>query len=175
MQLQEGESLATLAARYGVAEDDLQRWNPDPLAPGDAVVMFGASAPVALPEPEPSPVPSARPRRRRSRCKAQRTDVAEGSMRTAAGLSEGQIQRAVNKRLGRTRSCLPPGLSGTYEMVVDITVGCDGRVTNTYTIGRGALSKKTAACVERVFRGMRFPAHDMPDGQSFQYPLTFTL
>lgn len=172
----DGDTPSRIAQRWGVTEEQVRDWNPgiDDAASGDMLYVFVApgTKPVELPE-----VPKPRPRRaapRRSRCKAQRTDVAEGEMVTAAGLSRAQIQTVVAKRLPRTLACLPPGLDGEYEMIVDITVGCDGRVSNTYTVAAGALPASTTRCVEKVFRGARFPAHDMPDGQSFQYPLTFS-
>lgn len=173
----EQDTLARIATRWGVSEDDLRRWNPDldEPTPGQTLYVFvpAGTEPLALPPPEPEPAPR-RPARRGGRCKAQRTDAAEGEIVTASGLSASQIQSAVSRRLGRTMRCLPADLHGEYEMIVEVTVGCDGRVTNTYTIGAGALPPAVTRCVEKVFRYTRFPAHDMPDGQSFQYPVTFS-
>lgn len=175
-EMVEGDTPARVAQRWGVSEVQVRNWNPEveTASTGDLLYVFVPPGTEPVPLPKATVAKPPRKHARRSRCKAQRTDAAEGEIVAAEGLSQGQIQAVVAKRLPRTLSCLPAGLNGEYQMIVEITVGCDGRVTNTYTVGAGALSPSTTRCVEKVFRGARFPAHDMPDGQSFQYPLTFT-
>lgn len=168
--LEAGDTRALVAEKWGVTEEDLVAWNPgfDDLEPGTVVLLH---VPTGTQPKEIAAAPAARPRPRpRRRCKAIR---GSGDMVAARGLSSTQIQRTVSKRFSRLNRCVPASLSGTYEAVVEIDVGCDGRVTNTYTISPGALSKSTMRCIERTFRATRFPTHDMPDGMSFQYPLVF--
>lgn len=170
--LEPDDTLAGVAERWGVSEEDLASWNPGfaDLEPGSVVLLHVPPGTTPREAPAPTPAPRGRRSTPRSRCKAIRGD---GDMVAAKGLSSGQIQGTIRKRFGRLSRCVPSSLSGTYEAIVEIDVGCDGRVTNTYTISPGALSGNTMRCIERVFRSTRFPAHDMPDGMSFQYPLTF--
>ncbi|MCA9568943.1 MAG: LysM peptidoglycan-binding domain-containing protein [Myxococcales bacterium] len=175
--LEDGDTRASVARKWGVTEEELEAWNPgfEELEPGTVVLLHvpAGTEPLA-PEPVSSAGKKASPRPRsnsRTRCK---TITGAGDMVAAKGLSQSQIKGALRRRMSRMNRCLPSGLHGEYEMIVEVTVACDGRVTNTYTISAGALSATTARCVENVFRYTRFPAHDMPDGMSFQYPLTFS-
>ncbi len=166
--LEKGDTRASVARKWGVTEEELVAWNPgfDALEPGAVILLHVPEGTV------PKEAPKARPRPRpRRRCKPIR---GQGDMVAARGLSRAEIQRAVERSFPKINRCLPGSYSGTYEMIVEIDVGCDGRVTNTYTLSPGVLPASVTRCVEKVFRSTRFPAHDMPDGMSFQYPLQFT-
>ena len=111
------------------------------------------------------------------RCLAQSTrrNVAEGDVYGGKGLSSSQIKSSLNKTLGYTRRCMPAGTKGKFQVIVELTVGCDGRVKNTFTINGGGAPKPVTACIETVLSRTGFPAHDIPDGQSFQYPINYSF
>jgi len=110
------------------------------------------------------------------RCKSQRTaDVGDNGMHGGDGLSSSQIKSSIGRTLGTTRRCVPKDTRGRFTVIVELKVGCDGRVKNAYTINRGGAPASVTACIEKVLSYTAFPAHDLPDGQSFQYPINYNF
>ena len=110
------------------------------------------------------------------RCKSQGTRrLGDDDMDAGAGLSNGAIKSSIGRVLGTTRRCMPSGTKGRFQVIVELKVGCDGRVKNAYTINGGGAPGAVTDCIERVLSHASFPAHDLPDGQSFQYPINYNF
>ncbi len=110
------------------------------------------------------------------RCKAQGTRaLGDDDMDAGNGLSNSAIKSSIGRVLGTTRRCMPSGTKGRFQVIVELKVGCDGRVKNTYTINGGGAPTAVTDCIESVLSHASFPAHDLPDGQSFQYPINYNF
>ena len=94
-------------------------------------------------------------------------------MAASQGLSYGQLKAAMDSFLGNTLRCVPEGgIDARLELRV--TVACTGRVTDVEVTEPGSAPPEVARCVADTLRFAPFPAHDMPDGFAFDYPLAFT-
>ena len=91
------------------------------------------------------------------------------------GLSEAQIRSAMEAFVGETLRCAPEGVATPGTVVLQLRVGCDGRVAGVTVADPGGLPDAMVACVRDVLRFTPFPAHDLPDGEVFDYPLTFRV
>lgn len=126
-----------------------------------------ASGPVTVPR---LTMPAAK------RCKVLGTrNTGEDGMYGGEGLSSAAIKAALQTTLGTSRKCMPAGTRGKFSMIIELTVGCDGRVKNAFTINGGGLPGPVTDCIEKVLAHTAFPAHDIPDGQSFQYPINYAF
>jgi hypothetical protein len=72
-----------------------------------------------------------------------------------------------------------PNLSRCFEaswpearVLFEITAGCNGRVASVSVLDDGGLSGSDVDCMRSTLSYVGFPAHDMPDGMTFQYPVT---
>jgi hypothetical protein len=74
-----------------------------------------------------------------------------------------------------TLGCFPGGTRGRFEVLVEVVAGCDGRVKTVQVLQGGGLPATVTQCVREVLSAAGFPAHGMPDGVTFQYPLVYTL
>jgi hypothetical protein len=96
----------------------------------------------------------------------------EPEMVASRGLTRAQIVTAMQQTLKQTRRCIP----GAWPMgVIDlqIEVACTGRVARVSVSDSGGMDADLVACVKDTLRYTGFPAHDMPDGFSFGYPMRF--
>lgn len=146
------------------------------------VERSGAMGRVAKPPPRTGPyfpdTPVRTPavsRPAAKRCLTQRTSANTGDdgMYAGRGVSSAAIRTALSRPLSTSRRCMPPGTEGDFTITVEIKVGCDGRVANVYPINAGFVPKRILDCVGTVLSSASFPAHDLPDGQSFQYPISY--
>ena len=95
-------------------------------------------------------------------------------MVSSAGLSPAQITTSMDRFLGNLSSCVTgdwPTGGATYE----ITVACTGRVSRVTVMDAGDLSPGLVSCVSNRLRYVPFPAHDLPDGETFVYPVQFSM
>jgi hypothetical protein len=96
----------------------------------------------------------------------------EPEMAASAGLSHAQVSAAMNPMLETTRRCItgdwPVGV-----ITLQIQVACTGRVAQVTVADAGGMDPALVACVQHTLRHTAFPAHDMPDGFSFTYPMRF--
>lgn len=100
-------------------------------------------------------------------------DGDEPAMAASVGLSHAQASAAMRAFVGQTSRCI----SGDWPVGVislDITVACTGRVQSITVADRGGLPAALTDCVVETLRHAPFPAHDMPDGFTFGYPLRFS-
>lgn len=91
------------------------------------------------------------------------------------GLTYAQVKAAMDVYLGRLSRCVPPGEDWPVgRAMLDITVACSGRLTSVRVESSEGLSNEVLNCTQHLLRYTAFPAHDMPDGYTFSYPLTFS-
>lgn len=183
------DTLGVIAKAHGVSVDDLRAWNH---LTGDRIEI-GQILDIQPGAATPPPVKKARRSSKGStvsaqsgtpsaplalppaqKCLAGPSDVAgDEGMAASTGLSLEQLRAAMGGFVGNTLRCLPEGgLDGTIDL--SITVACTGRVASVRAIDDGGVPHAVVSCVTDTLRYTPFPAHDMPDGFEFEYPLTFT-
>lgn len=95
-------------------------------------------------------------------------------MVSSAGLSRAQITSSMDGFLGNLSGCVTgdwPSGRATYEL----TVACTGRVSRVALTDGGGLAPGLVSCVSDMLRYVPFPAHDLPDGETFVYPVQFSM
>lgn len=187
-----GDTLGRIARAHGVEVAQLRSWNGiqgDLIEVGQVLLIHTPELPASSPPPPktrrkgprvqgsvsaagPAPasalrLPPAQP------CLAGPTDVdAEQGMAASAGLDYSQVKAAMDGFIQNTARCLPPeGATGTLTLT--LTVACTGRVAAVAVQDDGGLDAGLVSCVQEVLGYTPFPAHDMPDGYEFGYPLRF--
>lgn len=96
----------------------------------------------------------------------------EPEMVASRGLTRAQILAAMQRALKQTTRCVP-GAWPTGVIDLQIEVACTGRVARVSVSDSGGMDAGLVACVKDTLRYTGFPAHDMPDGFSFGYPMRF--
>ena len=85
------------------------------------------------------------------------------------------IKAAMNGFLPQTLRCLADVPDRpTQTLMMEVTVACSGVVEHIAVTHHGDWTPEVAACVTGVLTHTPFPAHDLPNGEIFQFPLTFT-
>ena len=90
------------------------------------------------------------------------------------GLSQAQVEAAMNAFIPTLFRCVPEGGQPDGILELELTVACTGRVAQVEQADLGGLADELAACVAETRRYTPFPAHDMPGGFEFRYPLRFS-
>jgi len=98
----------------------------------------------------------------------------EPEMVRSAGLSSVQVSAAMRPILEKTKNCVS-GDWPTGVITFHIEVACTGRVARVTATDNGGMDPGLVACVQDTLRYTSFPAHDMPDGFSFGYPMRFDV
>ena len=185
-----GDTLFLVARAHGVTVEQLRAWNGldgDLIEVGQVLRIHPGEAPA--PEPKaarrrPSrpveggtpdgvdlPLPPEKP------CLDPPTLAGAGdeAMAASQGLSEEQVRAAMNGFVHHTLACLRD-VEGhpTRALDLEIRVACTGRVADVRVLDAGDWAPDVARCVGDVLRHAPFPAHDLPDGDTFRYPLRFT-
>lgn len=101
--------------------------------------------------------------------------VSERGSVTSGGLSVADINAGMGRISRYTVRCFPAGSQGSYSVIFEVTVGCNGTVSNVYLVNGGAVPPRVTTCVEQTLRYASFAAHAVPDGVTFQYPMKFTF
>lgn len=99
-------------------------------------------------------------------------DLPEQGMTGSRGLSQGEVRAAMSSVVSHALPCFADGDSGT--VVLEVTAGCDGRVSDIAISDAGGYPTDVTGCVVETLRNAAFPAHDLPGGFSFTYPVTYT-
>lgn len=192
-----GDTLSKLARAHGVTVAELKAWNgltSDTIEIGQVLVL---KVDAAAAEPAAAAPAAQRPRRRAKGatvraadaptttpatftmpapkpCLAGPTDVeGDEGMVASAGLDLDAVRGSMNTFIQHTARCLPEGgVDGVITL--DFVVGCDGRVSALTVADDGGLPSELGACVVDTLRHAPFPAHDLPDGFPFTFPLRFS-
>ena len=181
-----GDTLSKLAATYGVTVDELRDWNGlsgDLIVVGQVLVVGHGAAEEAA-----TTVASPKPHRRSSgsstgsegslstlrmpqpeACIPFDPDLGDQDIVAPDGLSVDAIRVALDRVLPQAleRCDGPPG---DFAYRYTVSVGCDGVVDSVSGGG-----DELGACIADVLRYADFPAHDIADGMSFDYPVSGSL
>jgi hypothetical protein len=187
-----GDTLSRIARAHGVTVEELRAWNglegdlievdqvlliyleeaPDPApevarsspgkktrraSPGGRGPETEASGGLSMPSPEA--------------CVAFDADPGEEGMVAPGGLERHQVKPPLDRVLPYALEC-PRDDADSLRVVFELTVGCDGVVDRVVVDQHGGASDAWLDCASEVLRHADFPAHDMPDGMTFSYPVT---
>jgi len=96
----------------------------------------------------------------------------EAGFAASRGLDGAQVSAALSAFEPTLVRCLEAGsgVAGTADL--ELTVACTGRVASVTLLDPGGLPTELVACVRDTLRYVAFPAHDMPDGFTFGYPVS---
>jgi hypothetical protein len=188
-----GDTLGKIAKANGVTVEQLREWNGiqgDLIEVGQVLLIWPA---------EPGAVAEVAPKKKKRRktsggtvtateapsgeadlampaaqaCLSGPSDVeGDQGVAMAQGLSDEQVRGAMSAFVGNSLRCFPPG-TPSGRIHTSITVGCDGRVSAVGIEDDGGLPDAVVSCVRETLGYAPFPAHDMPDGYAFDYPLRF--
>jgi len=151
-------------AHAGTAESvDIQR-AVAPRVPSAAHIPDHPVRPPSLPRPAA--------RRCLAGPNADALDVDHGYL-ASEGLSADQIRTSMRGFVQHTMQCIPKGTRGTFSYQAEITVGCDGRVSDVRTTREGGLPTRVRQCIAQTLGFAAFPAHALPDGVTFEYPIQY--
>lgn len=104
---------------------------------------------------------------------AEAGDGTEPAFAASRGLTEAEISAAMNAFLPTLSACLPTEEPVTGVLVLDMTVACTGVVAEVAVADDGDLPAGLVSCVTTDLQAAAFPAHDLPDGMTFRYPMRF--
>jgi hypothetical protein len=189
-----GDTLFEIAEDHGVTLADLRTWNTldgdlievdqvllvwpsnTPIQDRQAVTPKGRARPHS-PAPE-TPANAANlkmpPAKTCLEGPALRAGGDDEQMVASAGLTPTQVRDAMNHFVSHTLTCIAGSDAPPEEaLLLEITAGCDGRVSKIAVLDSGDWSSDMATCVTTVLGFTPFPAHDLPGGETFQYPLTY--
>lgn len=182
-----GDTLFEIAQAHGVTVDQLKIWNDldsDLIEVGQQLEIFHAetaptaSIPALKGRPRPQGgtadeapelvMPPEKP------ClSGPELSGADEEMVASAGLSFEQIKGSMNAFLPNVLSCIE-GEAPEETLMLEITVACTGRVADVSVSSPGDWPADVSSCVADVLRYAPFPAHDLPDGEQFSFPLRYS-
>lgn len=185
-----GDTLFKIAQAHEVTVDELRQWNGiegDLIEVGQILTVFPSSD---APEPPPT--------RRRARTSAPAhpsvappgptltlpdakpclegpslQGMGDDAMAASEGLSESEVRTAMNGFVHHTLTCIGEH-NPTGPLELEIVVGCDGQVDAVHVQDASDWPQDVHSCVRDVLRYTPFPAHGLPDGDRFTYPLRYT-
>lgn len=194
--VEKGDTLWHIARFHGVGVDDIQAWNElqgDALEVGQVLLIYPPGTGEAV---ETHTRGGRKVKVSGGRMSTDPSDATGGALRmpaampclpgpdqatlgedgpefaASAGLSYTQTRDAMAGFLPELGRCVPEGgAEGTVQL--ELTVGCSGRVAEVRVVDGGGLPGDMLSCVRDTLRYVAFPAHDMPDGFTFSYPMTF--
>ena len=191
--VQSGDTLWAIARDHGVTVSQLKAWNHlinDRIEVGQ-VLFTGQGVPsdptperharrrpqaphtAALSAPDSLSLPPAKPCLAAPSMESMQAGSDEASYLASAGLDEAQVRRAMKAFTPRLFTCVANGDTPNGTLDLHILVGCDGRVMRVTVDDDGGLGPRLAGCVSDTLRFAEFPAHDLPDGFEFRYPMVF--
>ena len=100
-------------------------------------------------------------------------DLGDEGAAASQGLSPDVVAGVMRDFVPKTLVCAPEagGTSGT--LVAEITVACTGVVSRVRVVEDGGLDPEMVRCLKDILHYVSFPAHDLPDGETFLHPLTY--
>ncbi len=192
-----GDSLWRIANTHGVSVASLKEWNQlqgDNIEVGQVLRIWPpeAGGPIVTQDAggrkgrikggriEPTPVPQdpgglrmPQPKRCLTIDEAALDDEDGPSMVATRGLSYQQTRTAMDAFLPTLARCVDSEAAVQGTVTMEIIVGCNGRVQDVRVAGIQGLSADVVRCSKETLAYVPFPAHDMPDGFTFAYPLSF--
>ena len=89
------------------------------------------------------------------------------------GLSVEQLGQSMDDFIPTLFRCIPEDTSLHGLVELQITVGCDGRVSGVAVQETENVDPSLISCVSEMMHFASFPAHDTPSGVQFLYPMQF--
>ncbi|MES2640347.1 MAG: hypothetical protein V4850_12720 [Myxococcota bacterium] len=105
-------------------------------------------------------------------CLPPPTDVGPEDMVASAGLDPGDVRTVMRAASQTSLACF--GDSPSVVVRLSILVACTGRVAKVDVEDDGGATPEVQACVQEALRNAEFPAHALPDGDRFEYPLRYS-
>jgi len=196
--VQRGDTLSKLAKRHHTTVAQLKAWNSlssDRIDIGQELIVgyTGDAPPEAAPTPTRPPTKKPRRSAKKDHSPASTTPTGlslppeqpckagpsiedggdEASFAGSEGLSHGEVRGAMNAFLPTLQRCIEGDWPvGTLDL--SITVACTGRVSAVRVQKDGGLDAALVSCITDTLRYAPFPAHDLPDGETFTYPMVFS-
>jgi len=94
-------------------------------------------------------------------------------VKVTASLSQTQIRKVLKKRMSALRICHQKFLKGTPgKIVVEITIGTNGRVTSIKVLTDSFKDKKLNKCIMLALKRLRFPGQ-LQKAVTIKYPIIF--
>jgi hypothetical protein len=188
-----GDTLGAIAKEYSVSVEELRLWNKisgDLIEVGDVLkiesqpLLSKIPSTVAKANQTTKKAPTLHKMGMRAPTKkmpnAKRclsgpvgSAISEGDMMTNQGLSSRQISSAMNNFFPQLSACMPE-VWPTANIEVDFNVGCNGLVSYVGITRDDGLDFEIQGCLENAFQYAEFPAHDLPDGMDFAFPIQFS-
>ena len=134
------------------------------------VAIDRVSAPPPPGMAGPATIPTL-PKAERKNCLPVRLDVdiGEKGMVAAEGLGKDQVKAGMRPVLRAVGQCLPPDAKGSWEVHLQVMVGCDGLVYGADVISDADLPSPITTCVAKVADQAGFDA--AAGATTFLYPI----
>lgn len=109
------------------------------------------------------------------RCLPPPTEVdADLGIAVGIGLPYEDASASMHAALPGVLPCIAAaGASPTRPLVLEIQVACSGVVERIAVADAGDWPTEVQACVVVALSTAEFPAHDLPDGDTFAFPVTY--
>lgn len=131
---------------------------------------------VQIPNTPVSPPRMSRPSAKRCLAGPTEADLrGDEDMVGAQGLSSSQINAGMAKVVRASSQCFPRGTQGSYAVLAELIVGCDGIVDSVRMVSTGVVPTHVTSCITTTLGYGGFAAHAVPNGVVFQYPLKYTF
>ncbi|MDP2304905.1 MAG: hypothetical protein Q8P18_02640 [Pseudomonadota bacterium] len=135
--------------------------------PGDLPTLV-TKAPAA---PQKAKKTRARPPAEKA-CLPPPSDVGPEDMVASAGLDPDAVRTVMRAAANAALPCFVDSPSVVVRL--SINVACTGRVAKVDVEDDGGATAEVQGCIQGVLRAAEFPAHALPDGDTFACPLRYT-
>jgi hypothetical protein len=135
---------------------------------------------VAPPDPAPAPAPReerpTRPRRPApKRCLGVAEVEGDHGMAASEGLSAEEVSASMGSVFPRIARCVAAGsASPSGALLVRVHVSCRGTVDRVQVLDPADWPAEVVKCATERVRWAEFPAHGLPDGDIFEFPLSWS-
>jgi hypothetical protein len=100
-------------------------------------------------------------------------DLGDDDAVASEGLTVDDIRGGMRAPVQAAAQCLPAGTHGNFQVVLEVTAGCNGLVSQASIDDAGGLPRAVTDCISATVAQAGFPAHALPDGATFYYPIRF--
>jgi len=180
-----GDTLTKIARAHGVTVEELKEWNglsSDRIEVGQELKLLGGSVAIKAPNPaarkrsgsvKKKAIQSQKPRPKPCLKGPSLDDLDNDDVdiRGSIGLDQTQIRSAMAPFLPSLGVCFTDEWP-TASVHFEIVAGCNGLVSSVRVLDGGGLDEPVLGCLTARLGSLGFPAHDMPDGFRFEYPMT---
>jgi hypothetical protein len=135
------------------------------------------AAPPAPPPPAPVKKRAPpKPRKPKPKPCLGTADVAgDAGMAASEGLSPAQVSSTMRTAFSAMAQCVAQsGAAPSAPLDLRITVSCGGVVDRVEVADPGDWPADAISCTRAAVELLEFPAHGLPDGDTFEFPLTWS-